>query len=116
MFDVVTTTTITAEQVADLMTGAMEGGSGYWIESIDPRYAKHEDYSEAASYGRLMKPRIFHTDDIDYVFGFTEIEKGLQCMSRNYPQDFANIIDDNADAETSDVFLQCALFGRIVYG
>lgn len=29
---------------------------------------------------------------------------------------FAEILDDNADANTGDVFLQCCLFGDVIYG
>jgi hypothetical protein len=42
--------------------------------------------------------------------------KGLQVMAEKYPVHFNNFDSDNFDAETGDVFLQCSLFGEIVYG
>ena len=41
---------------------------------------------------------------------------GLQVMASKYPRHFANFMSENDDAETGDVYLQCCLFGEIVYG
>jgi hypothetical protein len=43
------------------------------------------------------------------------LRRGLRIMAEKYPQHFANVVNDNDDAETGDVFLQCCLFGEIVY-
>jgi len=37
-------------------------------------------------------------------------------MASEAPRHFADFIAENDDAETADVFLQCCLFGRIVFG
>lgn len=41
---------------------------------------------------------------------------GLSLMSRDYPNHFADFMAENEDAETADVFVQCCIFGNIVYG
>jgi len=37
-------------------------------------------------------------------------------MAEKYPRHFHNFLEENDDAETGDVFIQCCLFGEIVYG
>jgi hypothetical protein len=45
-----------------------------------------------------------------------KIGKGLQTMADKYPEHFSAILTEEEDGETADVFLQCCLFGEIVYG
>ncbi len=51
-----------------------------------------------------------------YSLTFAKIKKGLTIMASKYPRHFKSILEDNTDAETADVLLQCALLGEIVYG
>lgn len=44
------------------------------------------------------------------------IAQGLDALARDYPRHFADLINDNGDALTADVLLQCCLFGELVYG
>ena len=41
---------------------------------------------------------------------------GLQVMASKYPRHFADVLNENDDAGTGDVFLQCCLFGEIIFG
>jgi len=43
-------------------------------------------------------------------------KRGLQVMAEEYPRHFADFMSENEDAETADVWLQCCLFGEVVYG
>lgn len=43
------------------------------------------------------------------------IKKGLQVFAEKYPAHFADLVNDKTDAITGDVFLQCCVFGEIVY-
>lgn len=43
------------------------------------------------------------------------IETGLKLMATMYRKHFNDIIDENDDAITGDVLLQCCLFGEIIY-
>lgn len=45
-----------------------------------------------------------------------KIEKGLRIMAVKYPIDFAGFIESNYDRDTGDTFLQCCLFGEVIYG
>ena len=44
------------------------------------------------------------------------IQRGLQVMAEKYPKHLKDFMDDQADACTGDVFLQCCMLGDVVYG
>jgi hypothetical protein len=117
------TTHISDERVQDMLCCAIEGGSNYWymikryefapgITKADFEFAHLEvPFKEGCSI-------IFTTDDQDgeYVLNRESLAAGLQRMCDEYPNHYANFMIENDDAETCDVFLQCCLFGEIVYG
>lgn len=41
--------------------------------------------------------------------------RGLAVMAQKYPRHFSDFRNENDDALTADVFLQCALFGEVKY-
>jgi hypothetical protein len=43
------------------------------------------------------------------------IKNGLKVMAEKYPHHWQDFVSENDDAITGDVFLQCCLFGEIVY-
>ena len=45
-----------------------------------------------------------------------KIRAALKVIAEKYPHHLSSITEDNADCETGDVIIQCALFGEIVYG
>lgn len=47
---------------------------------------------------------------------FSAIQNGLDVMARDYRRHFDNFIDESDDGTTADVFLQCCLFGKVVFG
>lgn len=44
------------------------------------------------------------------------LKKGLQVMANKFPSHFADLLAENDDACTGDVFLQCCVFGDTIYG
>jgi len=44
------------------------------------------------------------------------IKKGLQIIAEKYPRHMGDFLNENDDADTGDVFLQCCLFGDAIYG
>jgi hypothetical protein len=123
-FVVETVQTLTEKRVADLLVGAFEGGSNYWIDSVEvvdrgghaPAEFKKE-YPRlvvAAIYGALkFKPS---EDDRAYALDRKKLTAGLALLAKRYPKRFASIVAEEDDAEDSDVLLQLALFGELVYG
>ncbi len=44
------------------------------------------------------------------------IRKGLELMRDQYPRHYADLVEENDDLITGDVFLQLATFGELIYG
>ena len=45
-----------------------------------------------------------------------DVEKGLKLMQEQYPHDYADLMEEEDDAITGDVWLQLAVFGELIYG
>lgn len=131
---------VSADLIRGLLCTAFEGGSNYWYEIIDQKYppgTKRADFSEG---GRLQDPKeywhwcqliptfeggalIITSTEGDEINGAKQwtldrdaITRGLAVMSEKYPKHYGDAIGETGDAITGDVFLQCCLFGDIIYG
>jgi hypothetical protein len=51
-----------------------------------------------------------------YPITIDNIRKGLELMRDQYPRHYADLVEENDDAITGDVFLQLAVFGELIYG
>jgi len=56
-----------------------------------------------------------YSDDV-YPLSFTSMCKGMELMAQDYSRHFDDLIQQNDDAITADVFLQLSLFGDVIYG
>jgi hypothetical protein len=103
---------LSADRISDLLVGAFEGGSNHWIKDI------HFTSPATSYYPFDMAGSILVTDDEGGTHRVNKhsIKHGLLIMLAAYPWHFENIINENDDAETADVFLQCVCLGEIVYG
>ena len=131
------------KQVQTLLTSALEGGSNYWyaIEGVElPKGFTHEDFKQG---GKFNDPEDYNTSyvliaiyprhgcnvlfsdvdnysDIDktiWSLNLKAIHRGLALIqSPKYQRHWAEVLRENDDAETGDVFLQLCLFGEVVYG
>jgi hypothetical protein len=119
------------ERVGDLLCSAFEGGSNYWymIEKfIAPKALtvrldaeqvyRHVDYPLNVGGALLVSDaRVAGEEDKKTVrLNLKAIKRGLTVMASKYPHHWGNFMRENDDAETGDVFLQCCLFGELVYG
>jgi hypothetical protein len=116
-------------RIADLLCTACEGGSNYWI-----RKASGLPYKDAVpgakhvgdeGWGKLALnlPVTFWDYEEDSAFPnhkhqltLKKVKNGLALMAENESMHFGHFMSENEDATTADVFLQCALFGEVVYG
>jgi len=129
--EIKTTVNVSRQRINDLLTTAFEGGSAYWAMVIDrvipdltgalpddlTRHGKpyQADYPlgggsvtiEDSTGEDAFKPVVLDMD---------RIKRGLEIMAKDYPRHFRDFIEDNEDAETGDVFLQCCIHGEIVFG
>jgi hypothetical protein len=121
--EVPTTYTITKERIQDLLIGALEGGSDYWCEA---RFVKAPGcIASYMEYPWIDGCQIIMNDfeGTDMLGGgqYKELTKdvlelGLRRMAGKYPVHFKNFVEENDDAETADVFLQCCCFGEVIFG
>lgn len=115
---------IPASRIADLFITAFEGGSGYWAASAalttpnPDTLSARPWYSDASLYDRPdFKIIITNEEEKEaYAIDRAALEKGLQIMATKYASHFGDFLNDNEDAITADVFLQCVALGKIVYG
>lgn len=118
------------DRISDMICGAFEGGSNYWAyisdNMINRIYKKTQDMQKEPFVDRLLMAvqrglpvRIRDAEDPQTILGtLTAVswQKGETLMLQNQPKHFADIIAENDDATTADVFLQFALMGELVYG
>lgn len=120
--------------IAGLLCCAFEGGSNYWAQIIDFTYADGIQESDFYNGGKYTLEDYWHHCQLtpivpgcavrirdteegkEYVLDRAAIDRGLVIMLKDYPRHFADFLGGNDDAETGDVFLQCCIFGKIIYG
>ena len=128
---------VTEEKVKQLLCDAFEGGSTYWCQIVGFKFPDgilYKDFREGERFGSKTGEAYWHPHQLIplhegcslkigdgegqkyYSLGRHELERGLHVMAEKHPQHWANVVNDNDDAETGDVYLQCCLFGEIVYG
>jgi hypothetical protein len=130
-----TKTEITSQRIADLFITAIESGDPVtrgWCNGVflkSPGDKAPDDPHKGPWYGN---PRIYEDPDLklkiveiddeakptskNHVIGLKEIQEGLQKLaSGQYAHHFRDIVDENDDAATADIFLQFILFGEEKY-
>jgi hypothetical protein len=110
-------TQIKVDLLAEIIVNAMDAADiGYWASV--PKGADHYAVlagKESAIVKEREGPHDGHGNGRHELTG-AKIRQGLQVMAEKYPHHFSNVVENNADAETGDVLIQCALFGDIIYG
>jgi hypothetical protein len=117
---------ILEERISDLLCNALEGGSNYWYwiksynypdkqtkESLKLGFP-HIDLPFAEGGSLTIQDR--EGDMPDKILDRKAMMKGLSIMAKDYPHHFGDFMTENDDATTGDVFLQCALYGEVIYG
>lgn len=126
---------ITSYQLYCQLTAAFEGGSNYWIkfaEVVDKDktdgkegvYLQDWPFLGAAILITVKKdpgktkraPHAKHIWRLDR----EALIKGAKTMAALKKGEgghhWGNVVQDDGDAETGDVYLQCCLFGEIIFG
>jgi len=120
------TVSVEEQQVTDLMISVMDGACKSWAVFQFPK-----NWKEKCDFGRDIpmsggKISVFdyETDDLLGVISRHSIREALIYMARGKDindkdipmKHFQNVINDNSDYETADVFAQLCVMGEIVYG
>ena len=125
-FTITTQVTIPLQRIADLMVGSIEGESGYWCSGVY-LHTKHDLketpwYSDPSLYGQEFAIQVVEyeasEEDSDgrHNVNKEKLARGLQIMSEKHPSHFADLMNEQDDAITADIFLQCVALGEVVYG
>ena len=108
------------EQIDYWLSGAFEGGSNYWCESIE---VKDNDYkgckyaSECVSKGGTIIVTLYDECEEKAKITKKDISNALAWMSENkYTKCLDRLLNDKYDADDSDVIFQVACFGKVIYG
>jgi hypothetical protein len=113
---------IDAKKITDQIISAIEGGSGYWMETFNPvrgRERATDDlwYADEKVWSGDFEVNVrIHDEDETRKFTPDSVKKGLQWLLDNHAWRIDQIIKETGDAETADVFMQACLFQEIVYG
>lgn len=112
-------TPISEQTVKGLLCNAIEGGSNYWVSSLDRMGAiskAQAEYHHDVPFVEGGWLEMIDEDGKKHRIDRAALLKGLEIMAREMPHNFADVLNENDDAGTGDVFLQCATFGEVIYG
>lgn len=128
---------ISEERVSTLLCSAFEGGSNYWVGIQKYEYPAgktRKDFEFRHIEVVLAGGKQFLYDAAEdngnekydaekkelWTLTREKLIKGLNVMANlkkgHGAHHWPNFLAENDDAETGDVYLQCCLFGEIVYG
>ncbi|MBI9016287.1 MAG: hypothetical protein JEZ07_03390 [Phycisphaerae bacterium] len=125
-FEVKTTVKITEKQINSMIVSAVEGGCSYWA-----RFEFQKNWKDrCSSYEQIPmnggKIEVFDIEEGELLGALSRnsIRAALQYMANGKDinnkaipmRHFENLLNDTADAETADVFLQLCAMGEIVFG
>jgi len=132
--DITIKQTVSLERVADVLCSAVDAGHeaiGYWGEvrtkkeptawTYRPKDAEAGDGKVYRHYyplneGGALVIRDNEADGAQYTLNLKAVKRGLELMAKEYPTNFADIIEENDDNETADILVQLALFDEVIYG
>ena len=133
------TVEVSDEQIEDLLCSAFEGASGYWArckEGKEPtekcdylfQWPLHGGSFIVVDIEEMLESD-FDDDGVEkakigdkgvYEVTRESLTRGLEVMASLKKGEgghhFRNMLQNDTDSETGDVFLQCCIFGKVIYG
>jgi hypothetical protein len=114
--------TIPDEMISNLLCSAFEGGSNYWLRSAGTVEAPSGVFDRTTAplepggkVSIVLQEEAVTGKGVKYTLDRDAILRGIVAMREKAPKHFGDALAENDDAETGDVFLQCCLFGEVVY-
>lgn len=102
-----------------LLVGALEGGSNDWYVILNDNKAQigadHITQVPFRQGGFLLIADIEDNDD-QVRIDKAKLLEGWEIFKEKYPEHYKDAISEKDDADTADVFFQCACWGEIVFG
>lgn len=123
---------INKQLFTDIFVTAFEGGSNYWAEvnsyefedQLSMKPSKTVALSESIANELWNNPDFSMTvydseSDGDEILGeitHDSCQKAFKLMMETHSKHFSNMMSENYDAETADIFFQLATMGEVVFG
>ncbi len=113
---------LTNEQRKNLLIGALEGGSNYWYFLPFNEGHNLRSYSINSIWAAILEGKTFNIHDFEDEgeklgeLNLQNIIDGEWLMYKNSPRNFADILSENDDACTADVWFQYAVLKEITFG
>ena len=113
--------TRTAAQLReDLLCSALEGGSNYWYEIVGDNMSETDSQFMSAvpttETGFLMIDDQEGQLDEPFRLNRSALVKGFGIFKEKYPRHYKDAVNEDDDADTGDIFLQCCIFGEAIFG
>ncbi len=113
---------LTNEQRKNLLIGALEGGSNYWYFLPFNEGHNLPYYSVNSIWLAILEGKTFNIHDFEDEgeklgeLNLQNIIDGEWLMYKNSPRNFADILSENDDSCTADVWFQYAVLKEITFG
>lgn len=124
---------VNPETVLQLLTSALtDGAADYWLTgvSLHKPATSLQTFTEngtvawpACAWNPVNGGSIIVTAphpkteaDTDYLVDGKVVQNGLAVMASKYPHHFVDVLKQDTDDTTGDVFIQCCIYGDIIYG
>ena len=120
MTNIIIEVTVPKETVIDVITTGIEQGIGYWATDVDKGSLGEIPMIEkpyTPYYGNFEHPNweLKITEEGGEIHTLTK-EKVAKGFSALHPTRLANLLSGDYDCIDADCFIQCALFGSVIYG
>ena len=114
--------TVEDDRIVDLLSVGLEQGIHYWAEyqygyqSGTPSPSIRLTPRRFTSITRTPEPN--DPPDLPLTWKITAAAqaRGLAVMAEKYPRHFGDFMRGDEDADTGDVFVQCATIGEVIFG
>lgn len=108
------THTFDRQTVEDLLITVFEGGSILWIVSVSRVMVMEGESIYDAAFNHGLGIQLID-EPFKVLLDKESMQRGMQVLFDRYRHHGREILDDNANAVTADVWLQCCLFLEIRY-
>jgi hypothetical protein len=119
---------ISSQKISDQLITAFEGGSNYWLQTAELITSVNAPterpwYSSPVVFDSSFTFKVGYDDpNLEEgngqgrrTIGLAAVKDGLQTMAEKFPRHFADLVSEEGDAITADVFLQCVVFDDVIY-